>query len=90
MNGRILYLKTSAARISAFFRSVILQRVHPTVDIPDYRDIEEKITLFMEREDLLSRLEEWKQPRTQDRKDFLDQRLGQVERELGKIDLFKL
>lgn len=90
MNGRILYLKTSAARVAAFFRSVILQRADPAPDYPDYGDIEEKVTLFMEREEYLVRIHEFEQPRTAERKKQLHQRLTEIETKLAKIDLFRL
>lgn len=90
MNGRILYLKTPAARIAAFFQSVILQRMVPSAVLTDYRDIETKITLFIEREEYLFRLDEHKYPRTPEREKQLHQRLSEIEKELAKKDLFHL
>lgn len=90
MNGRILYLKTPAARIAALLRSVLIQRLPATANDLDYRDIETILDPFMEREEYLVRVDQVEKPHSPEAKRKLHERLTEIETELAKVNLFEL
>jgi hypothetical protein len=87
MDGRITHAKSSEGRIAAVCRSLIIRMAHPVPDRPDYADLNEWLKIYLTREFLMERIDEWHQDKTPERHKYLMEELVHIERRIDDANL---